>query len=168
MVGVDGIDPVVEEAVEDASVLRIPAEAVHPEAVKQRGEAARPLAVVQVDRIDSNEGDVAARVAIRFAEIRESLGLCRTILLQLPPGPIRTELPAPVPAGIGIGLVEGWRGPVFVALETDAAGAIRRCHPHDPSWHNWPVLEHAVIGNIVPDFPLINKSFNLSYSGVDL
>ena len=45
---------------------------------------------------------------------------------------------------------------------------IRRCHCHDPSWQNWPVLEHAVIGNIVPDFPLINKSFNLSYSGHDL
>ena len=47
-------------------------------------------------------------------------------------------------------------------------GTIRRCHPHDPSWSNWPVIEHAVIGNIVPDFPLINKSFNLSYSGQDL
>ena len=45
---------------------------------------------------------------------------------------------------------------------------IRRCHAHDPSWQNWPALEHAVIGNIVPDFPLINKSFNLSYSGQDL
>ena len=53
-------------------------------------------------------------------------------------------------------------------LEAGEAGKIRRCHPHDPSWHNWPVLEHAVIDNIVPDFPLINKSFNLSYSGVDL
>jgi Ni,Fe-hydrogenase III small subunit len=57
---------------------------------------------------------------------------------------------------------------VLVALEAGACGRIARCHAHDPSWHNWPVLEHAVIGNIVPDFPLINKSFNLSYSGVDL
>jgi Ni,Fe-hydrogenase III large subunit len=56
---------------------------------------------------------------------------------------------------------------VLVALEL-ADGAIRRCHCADPSWHNWPALEHAVIGNIVPDFPLINKSFNLSYSGHDL
>ena len=59
-------------------------------------------------------------------------------------------------------------GPVFVALEAGPGGAIHRCHPHDPSWQNWPVLEHAIIGNIVPDFPLINKSFNLSYSGHDL
>jgi len=56
----------------------------------------------------------------------------------------------------------------MVALETTTGGGIRRCHPHDPSWQNWPVLEHAIIGNIVPDFPLINKSFNLSYSGQDL
>jgi len=53
-------------------------------------------------------------------------------------------------------------------LETAAANRIHRLHPHDPSWQNWPLLEHAVHGNIVPDFPLINKSFNLSYSGVDL
>ena len=69
---------------------------------------------------------------------------------------------------LGIGYVEGWRGPVFVALEAGPDGTIRRCHPHDVSWQNWPVLEHAVIGNIVPDFPLINKSFNLTYSGHDL
>jgi Ni,Fe-hydrogenase III large subunit len=69
---------------------------------------------------------------------------------------------------VGAGLIEGWRGPVFVALEAGAGGTIRRCHPHDPSWQNWPALEHAIIGNIVPDFPLINKSFNLSYSGHDL
>jgi Ni,Fe-hydrogenase III large subunit len=68
--------------------------------------------------------------------------------------------------GTGVGWVEGWRGEVLVALELEA-GKIRRCHCHDPSWHNWPVLEHAVIGNIVPDFPLINKSFNLSYAGHD-
>jgi Ni,Fe-hydrogenase III large subunit len=57
---------------------------------------------------------------------------------------------------------------VLVALESGPNGTIRRCHPQDPSWCNWPVIEHAAIGNIVPDFPLINKSFNLSYSGHDL
>ena len=64
--------------------------------------------------------------------------------------------------------IEGWRGEVFMFLETAPGNAISRLHPHDPSWQNWPVLEHAVLGNIVPDFPLINKSFNLSYSGQDL
>jgi Ni,Fe-hydrogenase III large subunit len=70
--------------------------------------------------------------------------------------------------GYGIGMIEGWRGEVLVALETDADNRVRRMHPHDPSWQNWPLLERAVIDNIVPDFPLINKSFNLSYSGHDL
>ena len=65
-------------------------------------------------------------------------------------------------------MIEGWRGPIFLALEAGDGGMIRRCHPHDPSWQNWPVIEHAIIDNIVPDFPLINKSFNLSYSGHDL
>jgi Ni,Fe-hydrogenase III large subunit len=68
---------------------------------------------------------------------------------------------------MGFGWVEGWRGDVFVALEAGEGNRIRRGHAHDPSWQAWPVVEHAVIGNIVPDFPLINKSFNLSYSGED-
>ena len=69
---------------------------------------------------------------------------------------------------MGVGALEGWRGPVIVGLTAGDDGGIRRCHPHDPSWQNWPVLEYAITGNIVPDFPLINKSFNLSYSGHDL
>jgi Ni,Fe-hydrogenase III large subunit len=92
----------------------------------------------------------------------------RAIVDGLPDGEVRAALPDALPAKLGLGCVEGWRGPVLVALETGPGGTIRRCRPHDPSWSNWPVIEHAVIGNIVPDFPLINKSFNLSYSGQDL
>ena len=114
------------------------------------------------------EGDVAARVAVRFDELAESLRLIAAIAEGLPDGPVREPLPAPPRAGLALGCVEGWRGPVLVALDAGPGDALRRCHPHDPSWQNWPVLEHAVIGNIVPDFPLINKSFNLSYSGHDL
>lgn len=113
-------------------------------------------------------GDVAARVIVRFDETLESLRLIRLLLDLMPMGDKRVPL-APPPAGaIGCGWIEGWRGEVFVWLEAGAEGAIERLHPHDPSWHNWPVLEHAVMGNIVPDFPLINKSFNLAYSGHDL
>ena len=83
-------------------------------------------------------------------------------------GDIRDELPVPLEGSVGLGWVEGWRGEVMIALEAGPEGRLRRAHAHDPSWHNWPVLEHAVMDNIVPDFPLINKSFNLSYSGVDL
>ena len=85
-----------------------------------------------------------------------------------PPEAVSLALAAPAAGSFGAGWVEGWRGEVLVALETGPDGRIRRCHPHDPSWQNWPALEHAVLGNIVPDFPLINKSFNLSYSGADL
>jgi Ni,Fe-hydrogenase III large subunit len=114
------------------------------------------------------QGDVAARVAVRFDEILESLRLCRQLLAELPASAIQSPLPGVNTGALGIGLVEGWRGPVFLALRAGAEQRIRRCHPHDPSWQNWPVIEHAVIDNIVPDFPLINKSFNLSYSGEDL
>jgi Ni,Fe-hydrogenase III large subunit/Ni,Fe-hydrogenase III component G len=113
-------------------------------------------------------GDVAARVSVRFDEVFESLRLIRALCSGLPLSELRVDLqPADEPS-IGAGWVEAWRGEVFVALEMGADGRITRCHCHDPSWQNWPVLEHAVIGNIVPDFPLINKSFNLSYSGHDL
>jgi Ni,Fe-hydrogenase III large subunit/Ni,Fe-hydrogenase III component G len=113
-------------------------------------------------------GDVAARIVVRFEEIFESLRLQRRILETLPAGSTRQLVGAAPGGALGIGRVEGWRGEVIIALETDGRGGIRRCHPHDPSWQNWPAIEHAVIGNIVPDFPLINKSFNLSYAGADL
>jgi Ni,Fe-hydrogenase III large subunit/Ni,Fe-hydrogenase III component G len=113
-------------------------------------------------------GDVAARVAVRFDELFESTQLLRALLARLPDGPVRSAVPAPVAGRLGIGWVEGWRGEVLVALDAGPGGCIHRLHPHDPSWQNWPLLERAVLGNIVPDFPLINKSFNLSYSGADL
>lgn len=113
-------------------------------------------------------GDVAARVAVRFDEILESLRICRVLIADLRGGNIRSTVPDAEPGLLGIGAIEAWRGPVLVALETGPKGSIRRCHPHDPSWQNWPLLEYAILGNLVPDFPLINKSFNLSYSGHDL
>jgi Ni,Fe-hydrogenase III large subunit len=130
-----------------------------------------PYDALHVTTASHRAGDVAARVAVRFAELFESLRLIRAIVAGLPAGEHRGDLQLAEEASVGAGWVEGWRGEIFVALELDAAGrdhAIRRCHCHDPSWQNWPVLEHAVIGNIVPDFPLINKSFNLSYTGHDL
>ncbi len=128
----------------------------------------QPYRQLQARCISQTTGDVAARVAQRFDELFESLRLIRELCLQLPPGEIGADLQAPAGPARGAGWVEGWRGELFVALETSADAAILRCHVHDPSWQNWPVLEHAVIGNIVPDFPLINKSFNLSYAGHDL
>jgi Ni,Fe-hydrogenase III large subunit len=126
-----------------------------------------PYDRLQLTRAVSAQGDVAARVAVRFDEAFASLSLIRELLTTLPAGATRAAASVPPGDARGAGWVEGWRGEVFVALEL-RDGGIARCHCHDPSWQNWPVLEHAVIGNIVPDFPLINKSFNLSYSGQDL
>ena len=113
-------------------------------------------------------GDVAARVAVRFDELSESLRLIGLILDEMPNSELRVSLPAADDDAFGVGWVEGWRGEVMVALEADASGHVHRCHCHDPSWQNWPLLEHAILDNIVPDFPLINKSFNLSYAGHDI
>jgi Ni,Fe-hydrogenase III large subunit len=127
-----------------------------------------PYDVLQPRRVVHPDGDVLARVMVRFDESQESLRLASDILDTLPTGPCALQVVAPPDRSAAVGLIEAWRGPVVVALEAGPTGAIRHCHPQDPSWHNWPALEHAIIGNIVPDFPLINKSFNLSYSGHDL
>ncbi|HEX4025103.1 MAG TPA: hypothetical protein VHX52_10440 [Steroidobacteraceae bacterium] len=127
-----------------------------------------PYDELPFDKQARSEGDVAARVAVRFDELAESCRLVRAILERAPEGPHAAAHLEPQEGGFGVGLIEGWRGPVMIALEAGAGGAVRRCHAHDCSWQNWPVLEHAIIDNIVPDFPLINKSFNLAYSGHDL
>jgi Ni,Fe-hydrogenase III large subunit len=127
-----------------------------------------PYPDLYVKRCVRRDGDVMARVNVRFDELDESMRLVKAILRNLPAGPHRVQVPVPAAGATAVGCIEGWRGPVVVGLEAGPAGSIHRCHPQDPSWHNWPALEHAIIGNIVPDFPLINKSFNLSYSGHDL
>jgi Ni,Fe-hydrogenase III large subunit/Ni,Fe-hydrogenase III component G len=112
------------------------------------------------------EGDVNARVWIRAKEVEASLGLLRQLLDGLPAGPIAVALPAR--PGEGMALVEAFRGEILTWVRLGADGRIERCHPRDPSWFQWPLLEAAIEGNIVADFPLCNKSFNCSYSGHDL
>jgi len=128
-----------------------------------------PYDKLDVQMATYRNGDVAARVIVRFDELFESLRLqCEIIANLIHDSDLAIPLEHLPANGFGVGMVEGWRGEVLVAIHTDAQGKLTRVHPHDPSWQNWPVLEHAVMGNIVPDFPLINKSFNLSYSGQDL
>ena len=110
-------------------------------------------------------GDVNARVWIRIREVGESLALIEQILAALPAGPISTAVPGS--AGEGMALAEGFRGDVLAWVRL-AGGRVERCHLRDPSWFQWPLLEAAIEGNIVADFPLCNKSFNCSYSGHDL
>jgi len=115
-----------------------------------------------------SESDVNARVWIRIREVEQSLRLIEQILEQLPVGPIGNALRRPGNAREGVAVVEGFRGDVLVWVRLTAAGAVERCHPRDPSWFQWPLLEAAIEDNIVADFPLCNKSFNCSYSGHDL
>jgi Ni,Fe-hydrogenase III large subunit/Ni,Fe-hydrogenase III component G len=114
------------------------------------------------------DGDVNARVWIRIREVEQSLGLVEQILERLPPGEVRVPV-AGTGAGVeGMAIVEAFRGDVLVWVRLDGAGQVARCHLRDPSWFQWPLLEAAIAGNIVADFPLCNKSFNCSYSGHDL
>jgi Ni,Fe-hydrogenase III large subunit len=114
-------------------------------------------------------GDVNARVWIRIEEVAESLSLVEQILDGLPAGRTLVDLAASAEEEReGVALVEGFRGDILVWLRLDAAGRVERCHLRDPSWFQWPLLEAAIEGNIVADFPLCNKSFNCSYSGHDL
>jgi Ni,Fe-hydrogenase III large subunit len=115
-------------------------------------------------------GDVNARLWIRIREVEQSLGLVEQILRALPSGEIHVSTlePRTSNGGEGLALVEGFRGDIFAWVRTRPDGKVDRCHLRDPSWFQWPLLEAAIEGNIVADFPLCNKSFNCSYSGHDL
>ncbi len=125
-----------------------------------------PYDEVQPEVVALEQGDVDARVLIRIHEAQASMILIERLIAALPGGAIATTMP--LRAGEGMALVEGFRGDILVWLRLDDAGRVARCHLRDPSWFQWPLLEAAIEGNIVGDFPLCNKSFNCSYSGHDL
>jgi Ni,Fe-hydrogenase III large subunit len=112
-------------------------------------------------------GDVDARVRVRIAEVETSMTLLRTWLAALPDGPVRADVPQTPGPREGVAVTEAFRGDLLVWLRI-GGGRIARCHVRDASWFQWPLLEAAIEGNIVADFPLCNKSFNCSYSGHDL
>lgn len=115
-----------------------------------------------------NNGDVLSRVRVRAQEILVSLELLEEFLQILPEGAISTCWHNPTRPVAGIGIIEGWRGEVFTYVSLDSHGLVERYFPRDPSWFAWPALEELIHGNIVPDFPVCNKSINGSYSAVDL
>ncbi|MBP8258805.1 MAG: NADH-quinone oxidoreductase subunit C [Verrucomicrobia bacterium] len=112
-------------------------------------------------------GDVKHRLQVRVDEVRESFSIVEQLAARLPAGPVRSEI-GELPAGrVALGYVEGWRGEIFHWIRTAPGNRLARCKIKDPSLQNWPALSEAILGNIVPDFPVVNKSFNLSYSGTD-
>ena len=115
-----------------------------------------------------DDGDVNARVWIRIREVEQSLRLIEQVLDRLPGGPVRTDIGKAGELREGLALTEAFRGDLLIYVRLGADGLIERCHLRDASWFQWPLLEAAIEGNIVADFPLCNKSFNCSYSGHDL
>ena len=135
----------------------------------RRASPYAPYDALRFDVPVLNEGDVNARVWICIREVEQSLSLVAQILDGLPPGgAVRAEIGGVGETREGMALVEGFRGDILAWVRIDSEGRIARCHLRDPSWFQWPLIEAAIEGNIVPDFPLCNKSFNCSYSGHDL
>ena len=136
-------------------------------------DARKAVGYAPYDQLDfeapvRDDGDVNARVWIRIREVEQSLRLIDQILERLPEGRIHTDRAKSGGTGEGLALVEAFRGDVLIYVRIGEDGLIERCHMRDASWFQWPLLEVAIEGNIVADFPLCNKSFNCSYSGHDL
>jgi len=114
-----------------------------------------------------SEGDVQRRMVVRREELFQSFGIIRQVLDKLPAGSLQTQIGDVPPDRVALGYGEGWRGEIFHWIHTAPGNHLARCKIKDPSLQNWPALSEAIQGNIIPDFPVVNKSFNLSYSGTD-
>jgi Ni,Fe-hydrogenase III large subunit/Ni,Fe-hydrogenase III component G len=165
---VDGTGILAHQAARDLGVVGVAARASGVDADMRRDHPHDAYEDLKFQVPVEDGGDVRARLMVRAREVEQSLGILRQALDRMPETPIAAPLPDDLPASSSaLGWVEAWRGPVTHWLETDEAGKISRAKVTDPSTLNWPGLALAVPGNIIPDFPVINKSFNLSYSGND-
>lgn len=127
-----------------------------------------PTNHLSVTVVTAVEGDVHARLSVRAGEARESIRLIRTLLSGVPEGPSRVNMPGALPAwGIGVSSIESPRGAALHWLRTDGAGRVDRYHLRSPSYANWPAVALAAQTAIIPDFPIVNKSFELCYSCTD-
>ncbi|HVB19570.1 MAG TPA: NADH-quinone oxidoreductase subunit C [Acidimicrobiales bacterium] len=140
-----------------ASGLEIDARREHPFAPRES----------VIPSLTQTAGDVMARYTQRVQEVRLSLTLISEVIDQ-DPQLHSVVLPHAPEANSGLSIVEGWRGMIVHRVELDAAQRLTRCRIVDPSFSNWPALSTSLANTIVPDFPLANKSFNLSYAGNDL
>jgi Ni,Fe-hydrogenase III large subunit len=118
--------------------------------------------------IIKHHGDVYSRTQIRHQEINQSIRYIRNLIEKVPATVVERELPAPVENAFVISLTEGWRGEICHCAITDESGRLALYKIKDPSFHNWLALALAVRNNDISDFPICNKSFNLSYCGHDL
>ena len=152
----------------DHGVLGLVARASGLDADVRRDHPFAAYADIAPRVIVNDAGDVRARTLVRVEEARESARLIRRALETLPAGPLAVDVPPLPPFAPAFSLVEGWRGAIIHWVMAGTSGALERVKVFDPSFLNWPALSYALINNIVPDFPLCNKSFNQSYAGNDL
>jgi Ni,Fe-hydrogenase III large subunit/Ni,Fe-hydrogenase III component G len=152
----------------EMQVVGVPARAsgIDEDARRDHPFAAYPLLQPRV--VVRTEGDVWARLMVRAEEAREAARLIESALEALPRGAIAVPIDELPESQGALGLVEGWRGPIWHWVVAGTNKTLRRVKIKDPSFANWPALNYAILDNIVPDFPLVNKSFNLSYAGNDL
>jgi Ni,Fe-hydrogenase III large subunit/Ni,Fe-hydrogenase III component G len=155
------------QAAVDLEVAGVAARASGVNRDARRAHPHAAFADVDVNVATAAEGDVMARVTVRALEARESVRLVAEFIRRLEAGPLHVALVEPLPRGIGISAIESPRGEAVHWLRTDAQGRIDRYHLRSPSYHNWPAVALAGETGIVPDFPLINKSFELCYSCTD-
>jgi Ni,Fe-hydrogenase III large subunit/Ni,Fe-hydrogenase III component G len=158
----------------DAAALGVTGVAARASGVDRDARRDHPHAGYALDRglavsvATEADGDVHARLDVRAAEAREAIRLVRVGLACLPPGPIRAAMPEALPPWkIGLAATESPRGEAVHWLRTDAAGRVDRYHLRSASYANWPAVPLAALGAIVPDFPLVNKSFELCYACTD-
>jgi Ni,Fe-hydrogenase III large subunit len=165
---VDGTGILTHQAALDLGIVGVAARASGVDADLRRDHPHDGYAGLRFEVPVEDGGDVRARLMVRAREVEQSLRILRQVLDGMPESPIAAPMPEELPeSSSALGWAEAWRGPVLHWVATDETGRISRVKVTDPSTLNWPGLAQAVPGNIIPDFPVINKSFNLSYSGND-
>ena len=165
---VDGTGILTNQAARDLGIVGMAARASGVDADMRRDHPHDAYEGLQFDVPVEDGGDVRARLMVRAREVEQSFKILAQVLSAIPDTGVQGRLPQRLPASASaLGWVEAWRGPCVHWVATDERGELSRVKITDPSFLNWPGLVHAVPGNIIPDFPVINKSFNLSYSGND-
>jgi Ni,Fe-hydrogenase III large subunit len=165
---VDGTGILSNQAARDLGIVGMAARASGVDADLRRDHPTDAYGGLRFEVPVEDGGDVRARLMVRAREVKQSLLILRQVLDAMPDTPLVARMPSQLPAyASALGWAEAWRGPCLHWIATDERGELARVKVTDPSFLNWPGLVHAVPGNIIPDFPVINKSFNLSYSGND-
>jgi Ni,Fe-hydrogenase III large subunit len=165
---VHGTGQLTEKTAREMQVSGIAARASGIDADARRDHPFAAYSNLQIRVPVFRSGNVWARMMTRIEETHEAFNLIAGALDGLPEGRILQPIESLSAGDSGFGLVEGWRGAIYHWVVAGKNDSLSRVKVKDPSFANWPALNYAILKNIVPDLPLVNKSFNLSYAGNDL